>query len=90
MCFIQFAVSFLVIGTNEVIQEFLVLKGKRYVFVIIVDFFILIGFLNTVFMLLPNDSVEVVYLVLNTLQEKVICLYTVFIHIEAQVFISYK
>ena len=90
MCFIQFAVSFLVIGTNEVIQEFLVLKGKRYVFVIIVDFFILIGFLNTVFMLLPNDSIEVVYLVLNALQEKVICLYTVFIRIEAQVFISYK
>ena len=42
---------------------------------IIVHFFILIGFLNTVFMLLPNDNVEVVYLVLNTLQEKVICLY---------------
>ena len=32
----------------------------------------LTGFLNMVFTLLPNDSTEIVYLVLNTLQEKVI------------------
>ena len=35
------------------------------------DEYCLIGFLNVVFILLPNDSTEVVYLVLNTLLEKV-------------------
>ncbi|XP_065899031.1 nucleolar pre-ribosomal-associated protein 1-like isoform X3 [Dysidea avara] len=56
LCFIHFAVSFLIIGTNNIIQEVLSLKG----------------FLSRIFSLLTNDTAEVVYLVLNTITEKVV------------------
>jgi len=73
VCFIQFAISFLVVGTNDLIREVLLLKGKC-VFIVIqchIVYFFIIGFLNVIFTLLSNDSTEVVYMVLNTLLEKV-------------------